>query len=158
MINKISLLFSKQHFLTFRQTIRPSTAVLASDNRLTLHHIFWIAIELDNITGPIWCWALGVSIRRCSGIFALNLWEGKLIMVGFEFIEYNLGCRQTNAGGEWCWPFARWQAHRLGWAIDYVSWAAWKWGSAARFTRDNSCFWRGSICGCSHWYFTALYT
>lgn len=66
---------TKLSTLTLGQNARPSSAVLARDYRLTLHHVLGVTVELDDIAGPIRCGTLRVPVHRCARILALHLWR-----------------------------------------------------------------------------------
>jgi hypothetical protein len=59
--------------LTLGQATRPPAIVLARNNRLTLHHVLGVAVELDHVTSSIGRVSLGVAILWCARMGALDL-------------------------------------------------------------------------------------
>lgn len=68
--------FAESRSLTFGKAQGPASAVLARDDRLALHHVLGIAVELDHVAGAVGRRALGVAIDRGAGVLALNLCKG----------------------------------------------------------------------------------
>jgi len=81
------------------QAPRPAPIVLAGNDRLALHHVLRVAIELDHIAGTIRSRALGVTILRRSGIVALQKKDNGCQEVNSKKVECLLHtCTSTQVG------------------------------------------------------------
>jgi hypothetical protein len=61
--------------LTTRHGARPAAILLAGDDRLALHHVVRVAVELHEVTGLVHALALDVAVLRHSGRVTLHLYD-----------------------------------------------------------------------------------
>lgn len=125
----------EQHVsLTFWYWPRPSSIILTRNDRLTLHHVLWVAIELDNVSSFVRRSSLSVSIRWLPRVEALNF----------------RACWERSA------PLTGWQTDTFWWTFQAMARWAWERRAAANFSAYYGNTWCSSVDWWWNWNLSAL--